>query len=258
MNSQCRLQQRRRRRRRPIDTHNNTLPREFHCDSKRLTGCEDNEDDEDDDVFWDHRTAPELKRTSESPNTEELALPSSDDGSSCSLPPLRLQQHAAGGSRARMDATAIAAATEKKWRMQTRPRTQSVVPLHSLWLLLRTRGEHNQSWHSIEEAKPSQAQERRSPPPDPLTPRAARSAPRLAGASGVLPLYSVSRQHGCCRARVPEQGCGVMGHNLVDAEDQNAKSGLGLCMSLGVVGTSGGGSWSTNGGTRRAGDHLKA
>jgi hypothetical protein len=37
---------------------------------------------------------------------------------------------------------------------------------------------------------------------------------------------------------VPEQGRGVMGHNLVDAEDQNAKSRLGLCMSLG--GTSGG------------------
>lgn len=39
---------------------------------------------------------------------------------------------------------------------------------------------------------------------------------------------------------MPEQGRGVMGHNLVDAEDQNAKSRLGLYMSLGVVGTSGG------------------
>lgn len=32
---------------------------------------------------------------------------------------------------------------------------------------------------------------------------------------------------------MPEQGRGVMGHNLVDAEDQNAKSRLGLCMEFG-------------------------
>lgn len=188
-----------------------------------------------------------LKRTSESPKTEELAFPSSDDGSSCSLPPLRrlLLQHAAGGSRARMDATAIAAATEKKRRMQTRPRTQSVVSLHSSMTSVEGESRAQPISTLYEEAKPSPAKpnpanERRSPPRTrlrrerPVLPHG-HPAPR-----GSFPIYSASAQHGCSRARVPEQGRGVMGHNLVDAEDQNAKSRVGLCMSLGVVGTSGG------------------